>query len=435
VVWSYANIQQVNDKTLDAISTYLASDMSDCLYYLQMDQCHLTGADVAILMQSMSRNAGEARNLHLIVSANRLEKGGIEIAKAIEENRTPSHLTMRMVEYQTESRFRQLLQALRRNTTIRSLDISKTSLPYDAGDETCEALQLLFEDNETLEELDISGEHAHLEIARFGIGLNFTLNGLKKNKTLKVLKIEYQSLGLEGANTLSSVLEENETLTHIFCDHNDINLQGFTVLVNTLAKNFSVVSMPLMLDDQSEAVKRMTSAIGGMASSSKGHGGVKHSVRRTLNTLGMHLKESPLPTPQDIEQAVQILNSRWQRQSERLMEFLERNQKIAAGLETREGYLSDDTLRPTTATSDMGIVEHVLSNTTPRVERTNPVDIAQGGGMDRLTINDENEKGRMELTESEGVPADTGRSRSESQRTISTPIFELGDLNLPEIDG
>jgi hypothetical protein len=409
--------------------------MSDCLLYLQMDQCHLTGADVAILMRSMSRNAGEARNLHLIVSANRLEKGGSEIVKAIEENRTPSYLTMRMVEYQMESRFRQLLQALRRNTTIRSLDISKTSLPDDAGEETCEALQLLFEDNETLEELDISGEHAHLEIARFGIGLNFTLNGLKKNKTLKVLKIEYQSLGLEGANTLSSVLEENDTLTHIFCDHNDINLQGFTVLVNTLAKNFSVVSMPLMLDDQSEAVKRMTSAIGGITSSSKGHGGVKHSVRRTLNTLGMHLKESPLPTPQDIEQAVQILNSRWQRQSERLMEFLERNQKIAAGLETREGYLSDDTLRPTTATSDMGIMEHVLSNTTPRVERTNPVDIAQGGGMGRLTINDENEKGRMELTGSEGVPADTGRSRSESQRTISTPIFELGDLSLPEIDG
>jgi len=396
-----------------------------------MDQCHLTGADVAILMRSMSRNAGEARNLHLIVSANRLENGSSEIVKAIEENRTPSHLTMRMVEYQTETRFRQLLQALRRNTTIRSLDISKASLPYDAGDETCEALQFLFEDNETLEELDISGEHAHLEIARFGIGLNFTLNGLKKNKALKILKIEYQNLGLEGANTLSSVLEKNETLTHIFCDHNDINLQGFTVLVNTLAKNFSVVSMPLMLGDQSEAVKRMTSAIGSIVSSSEGHGGVKHSVRRTLNTLGMHLKENPLPTLEDIEQAVQILNSRWQRQGERLMEFLERNQKIAVGLETREGYLSDDTLRPTTATSDIGIIEHVLSNTTLRVERTNPVDIARGG-MARLTINDENEKGR---TEREREPAANGRSRSESQKTLSTPIFELGDLNLLGIDG
>ncbi len=421
--------------TLEAISTYLASDMSDYLHYLQMDQCHLTGIDVAILMRSMSRDAGEARNLHLIVSANRLEKGGSEIVKAIEENRTPAHLTMRMVEYQTEARFRQLLQALRRNTTIRSLDISKTSLPYDAGDETCEALQSLFEDNETLEELDISGEHAHLEIARFGIGLNFTLNGLKKNKTLKVLKIEHQNLGLEGANTLSSVLEENETLTHIYCDHNDINLQGFTVLVNALAKNFSILTMPLMLDDQSEAVKRMTSAVTGVASSSKGQGGVKHSVRRTLNTLGMHLKENPLPTPQDIEHAVQVLNSRWQRQTERLLEFLERNQRIAAGLETREGYMSDDTLRPTTATSDMGIMEYVLSNTTPRIERTNPVDVGQASGMGRLTINDENENGATRYDEPGDAAGASSRSRSESQVTMSAPMFKLGEINIPGIDG
>lgn len=367
-----------------------------------MDQCNLTGAHVAVLMRSMSRKPGEARNLQLHVSANRLEKGNSEIVKAIEENRTPSHLTMRMVEYQTESRFRQLLQALRKNITIRSLDISKASLPYDAGDDTCEALQLLFEENETLEELDISGEHAHLEIARFGIGLNSALNGLKKNKALKVLKIEYQNLGLEGANTLSSVLEENEKLTHIYCDHNGVNLQGFTVLVNALAKNFTIVSIPLMLDDQGEAVKRMTSAIGGAVLYSKVEGGVKQSVRRTLNTLGVHFKENLLPTPQDIEQAVQILNSRWQRQTDRLIEFLDRNQKIAVGLKTKEMYLHNDTIRPSTATSDFGIMEHVISNTTPRIELSNPVDTAGLGGMGHLTINDENKKkGKIEHGETD----------------------------------
>jgi hypothetical protein len=379
----------------------------------------------------MSRTPGEARNLQLHVSANRLEKGNSEIVKAIEENRTPSHLTMRMVEYQTESRFKQLLEALRENSTIRSLDISKASLPYDAGDDTCEALRLLFEENETLEELDISGEHAHLEIARFGIGLNSALNGLKKNKALKVLKIEYQNLGLEGANTLSSVLEENETLTHIYCDHNGINLQGFTVLVNALAKNFTILSIPLMLDDQNEAVKRMTSAVGGAVSSSKAEGGVKQSVRRTLNTFGVHLKENPLPTPQDIDQAVQILNSRWQRQTERLIEFLERNQKIATGLKTKEMYLHDHTVRPTTATSDLGIMEHVISNTTPRVERNHPVDIVGQGGMDRLTFNDENE--RLEHGETDRERLLGGRSRSESQVTMSNRTFELGDTGLPEI--
>jgi hypothetical protein len=355
----------------------------------------MTGSNVAILMRAMAHQPGEARNLHLHVSANRLEKGNSEIVKSIEENLTPSHLTMRMVEYQTESRFRQLLLALRRNTTIRSLDISKASLPYDAGDETCEALQLLFEENNTLEELDISGEHAHLEIARFGIGLNHALTGLKKNRALKVLRIEYQNLGLEGANTLSSVLEENDVLTHIYCDHNEITLQAFTVLVNAVAKNFTLLHLPDMVEDQRLAVKRMTTGLAGnhLKSEAKGEGAVKHSVRRTLNTLGVHLKDSasPLPTPQDLSEAVRILESRWHAQVIRLQNFLYRNQNIANGFATREMYTQDEAIRPSTAMSDVGILQHVLSTSTPRVERTNPVDQIGENAMSRLTLNSEKE--------------------------------------------
>ena len=97
---------------------------------------------------------------------------------------------MKMAVYEKEYHFRELVQALRRNTTLEYLDISKTSLPGDANEETCEALKLMFSDNKTLEELDISGEHAHLEVAKFGIGLNDALTGLKNNTTLRVLRIE-----------------------------------------------------------------------------------------------------------------------------------------------------------------------------------------------------------------------------------------------------
>jgi hypothetical protein len=99
-------------------------------------------------------------------------------------------MTMKMVDYQKEEHFRELINALGENKTLRYLDISKASLPYDASDETCEALKLMFAHNDTLEELDISGEHAHLEVAKFGIGLNHALMGLTKNKALKVLRIE-----------------------------------------------------------------------------------------------------------------------------------------------------------------------------------------------------------------------------------------------------
>jgi hypothetical protein len=403
--------------------------MSDELACLPLDQCNLTGTHVAILMRSMSRVAGQARDLYLHVSANRLEKGNSEIVKAIEENFTPSHFIMRMVEYQTESRFRQLLQALQKNTTIRSLDISKASLPYDAGEDTCEALQILFEENTTLEELDISGEHAHLEVARFGIGLSRALEGLKKNKALKSLTIEYQNLGLEGANTLSSVLEENTTLTHIFCEHNDINLSGFTVLVNAVARNFSVLYIPLMIEDQAEAVRSMTSGLGeplAAATTKSGNGVMKSSMRRTL-ALGTQ-KRGP-GTLQDIDSAVELLNYSWQQQGERLAIFLQRNMEIADGQRSRDEYFGDDTLRPMTAISENGIMEHAISNTTPKVELGNPVDSLQTH-IGALGIYDENGDMKVDII-------DHGRSRSESQVTVQGHKFELGgkDGSSPETDG
>jgi hypothetical protein len=179
----------MNDKTLDTVSAYLASNMSDSLRVLQMDQCNLNGSHVALLMRTMTRVPGEGRNIELHVSANRLEKGVGEIIKAIEENHTPTHLVVRMIEFTKEDHFKQLLQALCTNTTIRSLDISKASLPYDAGPETCDALRQMFAINDTLKDLNISGEQAHLEVTRFGIGLNQALTGLKNNKALKVLRI------------------------------------------------------------------------------------------------------------------------------------------------------------------------------------------------------------------------------------------------------
>ena len=355
--------------------------MSDSLRILDMDQCSLNGTHVAVLVRSMARKRGEARNLRLHVSANRLEKGIGDIVKAIEENYTPDHLVMRMIEFTKEDHFKQLLQALRTNTTIKSLDISKASLPYDAGPETCDALRLLFAENTTLEELDISGEHAHLEVTRFGIGLNHALTGLKQNKTLKVLRIEYQNLGLEGASTLSSVIEENKGLTHIHCEHNDINLQGFTILVNALAKNYTVLVLPFMHDDQGESMKRLSASMrdsrGGISSGRPDHN-MKGSVRRTLTQLRVSKPQKQDLSPQDVDAVVRVLGERWDHEVSRLAMILDRNRNIAAGVEgysqDGEGVLSEEHMRPTTAMSDRGILEHFLSNTTPKLELANPLD-------------------------------------------------------------
>lgn len=423
--------------------------MSNSLRVLEMEQCNLSGSHVAFLMRAMTRVAGEARKLQLHVSANRLEKGIDEIVKAIEEDCTPFAMVVRMIEFKKEDRFRRLLAALRTNTTIRSLDISKASLPYDAGPETCDALRRVFAENTTLEDLDISGEQAHLEVTRFGIGLNQALTGLRNNKALRSLRIEYQNLGLEGANTLSSVIEENKTLTHIHCEHNDINLQGFTILVNALTKNFSIVQLPFMQDDQNESMKRMNENMRDtkriVDTEIK-----KGSVRRTLTVFGVSKPQRQEMTPQDLDTVVRVLEDKWATEIERLAMFLDRNRRIASGEEgydlNGENMLSDEAMRPTTAMSDKGILEQVLSNTTPKVEIGDPVDvhvdkfssmamderhgIRDGKQTDKLP---ENEKDLIDDDPTPRKPARSSRGLPQLPPITHEKIFEL-DSGVFEMD-
>lgn len=375
----------VNEQTVDSIAAYLASDRSHYLRELRLDQCGLTGKDVAVFLQSMSDESEKPRNLHLHVSENRVDTGCSFLFETIADNKTPTHLSMRMIDFKKEEHFAELVDALRRNTTLKYLDISKASLPYDAGPETCKALQLMFEDNQTLEELDISGEYAHLDVARFGIGLNLALTGLKKNKSLRVLRVEHQKLGLQGANTLASVLEENTSLREIYCENNDINLQSFTVLVNGLQRNKTLLNIPSMDRDRSlslEKVRREVESVN--RDSGHSYSSASTSLRRSLhaaisvghstggNKLTKHKHQDPFISQpshssphlssastshligHDVQAVLDSLNQKWDSEVARLRRYLIRNYNLANDLETPEGVDIDDAAsdgRPNTAAS------------------------------------------------------------------------------------
>jgi hypothetical protein len=329
------------------------------------------------------------------VSENRLEKNHDEFVEAVAQNMTPTHLTMQMVEYQKEDHFRQLIQALQINTTLVYLDISKASLPYDANEDTCEALQQMFARNKTLEVLDISGEHAHLEVAKFGIGLNHALTGLKHNTALRALHIEYQKLGMQGANTLSSVLESNKTLQEIYCEHNDINLQGLTVLVNALQTNKTVLYLPAMTDERVTSLHSLQREIEEVRADTRNTPSVKatNTIRRGLAAVKSsasasktNILEKATPTQSLIEQdnqdVMREMNDKWDRQVQRLDRYLLRNYNLTHGLTTNlDGITSssrssssddgEDTQRPPTATSLGNLLERVKQGTTPRDEKPN----------------------------------------------------------------
>ncbi|CAI7572627.1 unnamed protein product [Penicillium bialowiezense] len=361
----------INRETVDAIATYLASDRSQNLRSIRLDQCGLTGEDVAMFMHSMAAMSSQPRSLHLHVNENRLDDGCSHIFNAIAKNQTPSHLSMRMIDFKKEDQFRELVDSLRTNTTLQFLDISKASLPYDASPETCRSLQLMLEDNETLEALDISGDNAHLDVARFGIGLNLALTGLKKNKSLKVLKIEHQKLGLQGANTLASVLEENDSLREVHCENNDINLQSFTVLVNGLQCNRSLLMLSCMDRDRLQSLEKVRREVDNVRwEASSSQTSTANSIRRSLYAAmtvgqgqsGHRLHKAPPPAVassletspfanHNVELVLESLNGKWDLEVSRLRRYLQRNSNIAHGIEDADMDDSASDGRPATAAS------------------------------------------------------------------------------------
>ncbi|KAL4967288.1 uncharacterized protein BDV14DRAFT_188393 [Aspergillus stella-maris] len=399
----------VNRETVDAIATYLASEHSECLRVLRLDQCGLTGQDVAIFLHSLAA-LQPGRDLHLHVNDNRLDLGCSYLCDAIAQDKTPTHLSMRMIDFKKEQQFQDLAEALRKNRTLTYLDISKASLPYDAGPETSKTLQLMFEENDTLEDLDISGDSAHLDVARFGIGLNLALTGLKNNNSLKVLKIEHQKLGLQGANTLASVLESNTSLREVHCENNDINLQSFTVLVNGLQKNRSLLELSCMDRDRARSLDKVRREIANVKRElTQTQHSTTSSLRRSLHaainsksslvssrltkhsqSLG-HIRatasslsavESPKPPMDDqVEAILQSLSMKWDTEVSRLRRYLFRNFNQASGIGKDEIDPLDDDAdaesdgRPATAASLGTMLQQLKLDVTLSTNEVKPLSI------------------------------------------------------------
>ena len=137
----------------------------------------------------MTEEPGRPRELHLDISENYIEQDLGKMTRAIANGLAPSNLTIRLLEFEREEDFRRVVLALTANNTIRQLDISRASLPCDASEDTCLALEKMFADNKSLEWLDISGEDSRLETTKLGVGVNRALRGLQRNNTLRVLYI------------------------------------------------------------------------------------------------------------------------------------------------------------------------------------------------------------------------------------------------------
>lgn len=369
----------LNAETLLALVDYLKDSQSNGLKHLRLNQCGLTGGNIQDLCRAMTQLS--PRQLHLHISDNQLEQGHASLVEAIEQSLTPTYLTMEMLEYKEEKNFRLLLQAWSQNTSTAWLDMSKVSLPSAAGPETVTAFEHMLRNNKALQALNIAGEEAHLEVATFGFGLNRALTGLKKNKSLKVLHVEHQKLGLPGANALASVLEENSTLLELHCACNEFSLQAFSVIVASLVHNTTLLYLSRMDEDRAAEFKKWDKEI--EDSRDTGIRSLTAPTKATVNTMkrsigaampgplqfanrhtGPPLNQKKTYTPAQAEDLLNSVHARWDRAVGIMQGHLQRNYNLAHNLPL-ESPSTTENERPTTGLSAAITLQAGSNDATP----------------------------------------------------------------------
>lgn len=341
------------------------------------------------MTQSLEPNT--ARFMHLNITDNNIERGHDALVAAIAKGWAPTHLSMRSIEYESSDSLRKLLLAMASNRTIRCLDMAKLALPGEANTETCQALEHFFAHNQTLEDLDLSGESARLQSSRFGDGLRYALLGLKHNKKLQTLHIQHQKLDGRGAVALADVLKENNTLKQIYCEHNDMKLFGFTDIVNALTTNTSILYLPYFEEARAAALHQTQTHIAAAQQKSFSVSNSRPpepSIRRAWTGLSLTSTNNPgkpstpkvgaVPqwTDHDISAALRLVAEGWDDQMRRLQAFLERNWRLECGHDIMDlkGNLLNSTSvddhgeRPATACSLSAVFDKVMLQTTPTVE-------------------------------------------------------------------
>jgi hypothetical protein len=226
---------QLNAATVDVLSSYLTTGSSNGLHTIRLNNCGLTGAQLARLFYSM----GRARPVELHINGSRLDEGVNELCLAITEGYGPWSLFVQMVEFAMEINYIKLLKALTVSTAIECLNLAGTSTPEAASTSACQAIADFFAKNRTVRFLDISGFDSRLDEGRLGREFSKALIGLRTNESIEHLRVRSQMLNI-NIGDLAEAISENKTLHTLDCEGNDFNLSNYRHLVSSMEKNTAI---------------------------------------------------------------------------------------------------------------------------------------------------------------------------------------------------
>lgn len=155
-----------------------------------------------------------------------------------------------------------LANALRGNTHVTSIDISRSNILDEGGaaivnvlkdNRTVTSLSLrangfwvigsaivalkeLLKVNKTITTLSLRGNQLH------AAGMAILCEGLKENTSVHTLHVDYTNMGSDGIIALGKALEVNRTLKHLTTDGNYYTLTAANIFIQSLEKNRSLTT-------------------------------------------------------------------------------------------------------------------------------------------------------------------------------------------------
>jgi len=156
------------------------------------------------------------------------------IAKALSINTTIETLSIKNIKL-VESRGHQIIEALRNNKTITSLDIGCNNLDANKWEGNLDNL-----DEDIDEEYDKYGVYSIIEDYAIAIA-----NMIKENTTIVKLNLERNCLGEFGIDVIADALCVNTTITNLNLSRNNLEEYGTQKITDALYTNTTITNLNL----------------------------------------------------------------------------------------------------------------------------------------------------------------------------------------------
>lgn len=221
---------------------------------LSLQNCNLDDENAKIIATILENNKNiTTLNLGNIHGGqpNTFSTEGIKnIVSALKDNPTPVSLDFQFIEKESPDRFAEFIElrsekvkvfasALEQNYQgLVGLSLQRNQL----GNDNAKILASALKRNTTLRSLQLGVNNLGNE------GAKTIADALTENKSLRELNLEYNGIEREGAKVIASLLEKSGSLTSLDVGYNEIDNEGVTAIARALVSNRTLEVLSLRVN-------------------------------------------------------------------------------------------------------------------------------------------------------------------------------------------